>query len=131
MRLLLDTHVLIWSQQDNRKLGKKARALILDSESELWLSAVSAWEIALKTERDRLEVPRPVRKWLPTKMRENDIRALAVTVEHAITAAELPRHHDDPFDRMLIAQAQVEDLRILTADMQFERYDVRLIDATV
>jgi PIN domain nuclease of toxin-antitoxin system len=73
---------------------------------------------------------RPITQWLPSKMHESGFFALALTHEHALAAAELPRYHEDPFDRMLIAQARVEDLRILTADAQFERYDVRLIDAT-
>jgi PIN domain nuclease of toxin-antitoxin system len=114
----------------SRRLGKKAAALILDADSELWLSSASVFEIANKAARNRLPLAQPMAKWLPSKLRENDISPLAIADEHAIAAAELPHHHEDPFDRILIDQAQVEDLRIVTADAQFERYDVRLIDAT-
>jgi len=130
VRLLLDTHVLLWMGEDRRKLGKKAGVLIADPESEIWVSAVSVWEIANKAARGRLRLALPATQWLPTQMTENDINPLAITHEHALTAAGLPRHHEDPFDRMLIAQALTEDLRIVTADAHFDRYDVRLIDAT-
>jgi PIN domain nuclease of toxin-antitoxin system len=131
LRLLLDTHVLLWMAERSRRLGKKAAAQIVDPGSEIWLSAASVFEIANKAARNRLRLAQPMEKWLPLKLRENDIRVLAIAHEHAIAAAELPRYHEDPFDRILIGQAQVEDLRIVTADVQFERYDVRLIDATV
>ncbi|MGH7841645.1 MAG: type II toxin-antitoxin system VapC family toxin [Candidatus Binataceae bacterium] len=131
MRLLLDTHVLLWMAERSRRLGKKAGALVVDPDSELWLSSVSVFEIANKVARNRLRISQPIAKWLLSKLRENDISSLAIAHEHAIAAAELPRYHEDPFDRILIGQAQVEDLRIVTADAQFERYDVRLIDATV
>ncbi len=131
MKLLLDTHAILWFEEGSRKLGPKARAMIEDRALEVWLSAASVWEIATKSARGRLRMRRQLGDWLPEKMRENAISPLSVTHEHAITAAELPRYHEDPFDRMLIAQAQVEDLRIVTADAQFERYAVRLIDATV
>jgi PIN domain nuclease of toxin-antitoxin system len=130
-RLLLDTHVLLWMAAGSRKLGKKAAAMIVDPGSEIWLSAASVWEIANKAARGRLRLSLPMATWLPSRMRENDLQPLAVTQDHVIAAAELPRHHEDPFDRMLIGQAQVEDLLILTADAQFERYEVRVIDATV
>jgi PIN domain nuclease of toxin-antitoxin system len=116
--------------EDRRKLGKRAGALIADPKSEIWVSAVSVWEIANKAARGRLRLALPAAQWLPTRMAENDINPLAITHEHALAAAGLPRHHEDPFDRMLIAQVFTEDLKIVTADAQFERYNVRLIDAT-
>jgi PIN domain nuclease of toxin-antitoxin system len=73
---------------------------------------------------------RPVARWLPAEMHANDYRPLPITHEHALAAAALPRHHEDPFDRMLIAQTQLEDLRIITADEQFSAYGLPLIDAT-
>jgi len=130
-RLLIDTHVLLWVEGGSRKLGKKARALFADPDSQIWLSAASIWEIVNKAALGRLRLSQPAAHWLPAKMRENDLRPLPLTQEHALAAADLPRYHEDPFDRMLIGQAQIEDLRIVTADAQFERYDVRLIDATV
>lgn len=130
MRLLLDTHALLWVAQGSRRLGRRAAALIASPESEIWVSAVSAWEIASKAAIGRLRLRQPTDKWLPAEMAANDYRALAITIQHALAAALLPRHHQDPFDRMLIAQAQVEDLRVVTADQNFEAYDVKLIDAT-
>ncbi len=105
--------------------------MIVDPASEIWLSAVSVWEIANKASLGRLRVPHPTAKWLSSEMRQSDIHPLALTQEHALAAAELPRHHEDPFDRLLIGQAQIENFRIMTADAQFERYKVNLIDATV
>jgi PIN domain nuclease of toxin-antitoxin system len=128
---MLDTHVLLWASEGNRKIGRKARRLIDDPEMEIWLSAMSVWEIANKVALGRLHLREPVRDWLLSETRQNHLIPLPFTHEHASAAAELPRHHEDPFDRMLIAQAQVEDLRIITADAQFGRYDVRLIDATL
>jgi PIN domain nuclease of toxin-antitoxin system len=78
-----------------------------------------------------LRLPQPAEKWLPAEIQANDYRPLSITIEHALTTASLPRHHEDPFDRMLIAQAQIEDLRILTADGAFAAYGIKLIDATV
>jgi len=130
-KLLLDTHVLLWMAEGSRRLGRKAKATISDPDTEVWLSAASVWEIANKAARDRLRLSLPIAKWLPARMRENDLLPLAVNQEHVIAAAELPRHHEDPFDRMLIGQAQVEGLSIITADSQFGRYNVALLDATV
>lgn len=130
VRILLDTHALLWFEEGDQKLGAKARSLMEDTRSEVWISAASVWEIANKAARHRLQMSRPLSKWLPRKMREQGFFALGITLEHAIAAAELPRHHEDPFDRMLIGQALIEGLRIMTADAQFERYDVSLIDAT-
>ena len=106
--ILLDTHVLIWMAEKNRRLGRRATALVVDRASDLWLSSVSVWEIASKARLGSLRLSISAARWLPDRMRENDITPLALTHEHAITAAELPRYHEDPFDRMLIAQAQVE-----------------------
>ena len=117
-------------EENSRKLGRKAAALVLRDDSELWLSAASVWEIATKAAGGKLRLPKPVNQWLPRQISENDINPLAITHEHALAAAGLPRHHEDPFDRMLIAQALTQDLRIVTADAHFDRYDVRLIDAT-
>lgn len=131
MRLLLDTHVLLWASQGSRRLGRKAATLVVRPESEIWVSAATVWEIANKAALARLRLHQPAEKWLPAEMKANDYRPLAITIDHALAAATLPRHHEDPFDRMLIAQAQLEDLKVLTADQNFEAYDVGVIDASV
>ncbi|HXW85512.1 MAG TPA: type II toxin-antitoxin system VapC family toxin [Candidatus Binataceae bacterium] len=129
MRLLLDSHVLVWSAEGNRRLGRRASSLISDPDSEIWISAASVWELAAKAASGRLRTNPPLDTWLP-KTEARGFRPLAITHQHALASVALPRHHHDPFDRMLIAQAQIEDLRIVTADSQFDAYDVRVIDAT-
>jgi PIN domain nuclease of toxin-antitoxin system len=92
VRFLLDTHVLLWMSEDRRKLGKKAAALIADPVSEIWLSAVTVWEIASKAARGRLHLGVPASRWLPQQIAENDMKPLSITYGHAIAAAELPRY---------------------------------------
>lgn len=122
MSLLLDTHILLWWLADSPRLSKKARKAIQDAET-VWVSAVSAWEIALKRSLGLLEAPGN----LEATLRSRDIQALPLTIAHATAAGKLPLHHRDPFDRMLIAQAMVESLMLLTADKQQTAYDVPVI----
>ncbi|CCV06314.1 conserved hypothetical protein [Mesorhizobium metallidurans STM 2683] len=117
---LADTHVILWSISDDRRLSEHHRA-ILASEAVVFASAASAWEIAIKRSIGKLNVPDDLTTLLP-KMQ---FQPLAVTFQHANAVGGLP-HHGDPFDRLLIAQAQVEKLSILTADPHFARYDVAL-----
>ena len=122
MSLLLDTHILLWWLADSPRLSKKARKAIQDAET-VWVSAVSAWEIALKRSRGLLEAPDN----LEATLRARDMQALPLTIAHAAAAGKLPLHHRDPFDRMLIAQALVESLTLLTADPQQTAYDAPVI----
>ncbi len=125
MRLLLDTHVLIWWLNDDAALSVTARQAITDPGSEVFVSAASAWEIAIKRALGKLEFPIDrISKILD----EAGFAPLGIEVQHTIRAGALPRHHDDPFDRMLIAQARLEGLVIATADSTFRKYDVSLID---
>ena len=127
MNLLLDTAAVLWSLEDNPRLGVTARAAIVDPDNEIYVSAACVWEIAIKVSRGRLPVPSNVGEWLPHELAARDFRPLPITVEHAAAVEHLPHHHRDPFDRILIAQAVVEGLRIVTADAQFARYDVPLL----
>jgi PIN domain nuclease of toxin-antitoxin system len=129
VRLLLDTHALLWWLADNRKLGRRTRAAIADPRATVWVSAASAWEIAIKVALGRLELGEPPEICLPREIERNHFTSLPVTVEHALAAAGLPPHHTDPFDRMLIAQAQLENLTLVTADEAFASYDVPIRDA--
>jgi len=122
LSLLLDTHILLWWLADSPRLSKKARKAIQDAET-VWVSAVSAWEIALKRSRGLLEAPDN----LEATLRARDMQALPLTIAHAAAAGKLPLHHRDPFDRMLIAQALVESLTLLTADPQQTAYDAPVI----
>ena len=119
MRLLLDTHVLLWWLGNHRELKARARAAIADPTNMVFVSAVSIWEARIKQSLGKLEVPAN----FLSAVREEAFELLPVTADHADTVATLPPLHRDPFDRLLIAQAQVEKLTIVSADAIFPRYD--------
>jgi PIN domain nuclease of toxin-antitoxin system len=125
MRLLLDTHVLLWWLADDPALSRQARGLIAN-EPEVFASAASAWEIAIKRALGKLEAPEA----LPAALDAGGIRRLPIEFEHAAVAGALPRHHDDPFDRMLVAQSQCEGLTLLTSDARISSYAVAVLPAT-
>lgn len=127
MNLLLDTHVLLWWMADDPALGQRARDAIADPGTGVWVSAASAWEIAIKAGLGRLTLPGPVAKVLPTVLVDNDFSPLAITVEHSLRVSELPPVHADPFDRILIAQAITQAWTIVTADAVFARYPVNIL----
>jgi PIN domain nuclease of toxin-antitoxin system len=122
LSLLLDTHILLWWFAGSPRLTSKARKAIVESDT-LWVSAASAWEIAVKRSRGLVEAPDN----LEAMLQANDMRPLPITLAHASAAGRLPLHHRDPFDRMLIAQAMAESLTLLTADRQQALYDVPVI----
>jgi PIN domain nuclease of toxin-antitoxin system len=120
-RLLLDTHVLLWWLDDSH-LSPALRKMIADPDNDVAISAASVWEISIKRALNKLSVPDA----LDVQIAAEGFTPLAITVRHALAAGALPRHHDDPFDRMLVAQAKLEDLTLVTADGRFSAYDVRL-----
>ncbi len=120
MRLLLDTHALIWALEDSRKLSAKARRAIEDGRNEVLTSAVSAWEIAIKSAMGRLTVPSD----LDEAVEHAGFTPLPLAFSTAQRLKELPEHHRDPFDRMLIAQALDEQVPIVTADRKMSLYRV-------
>ena len=124
MRLLLDTQVWLWMVVAPERLSPAARRLVALEDNELILSAASSWEIAIKHALGKLRLPGTPEALAPEWMARTGVTQLAVLHRHALRVASLPPHHRDPFDRLLIAQAQVEDLAVLTADREFERYDV-------
>ena len=111
------------------RLSGKARRSILDIRNERVLSVVSAWEIAIKYSIGKLQLPQPPIEFVPSRMALTLTTPLAVQMNHALQASRLPLHHRDPFDRLLIAQAQIEKLPILTADRAFMSYEVDVIPA--
>ena len=111
-RLLLDTHVLLWSLTEPQKLSRRTRDALEDAQNEVFVSSVSGWEIAVKRALGKLKAPDN----LEASIEEQDFIPLNLTFLHAEQAGALPRHHGDPFDRMLIAQAQVEGLILVTRD---------------
>jgi PIN domain nuclease of toxin-antitoxin system len=125
VRLLLDTHVLLWALGDPDKLDASVRSVIEDAESHVVYSAASTWEIAIKAALRKLDMPVDLRDQLVAARLE----PLQITTEHSLEAGALPRHHGDPFDRMLIAQAQLEQLTIVTRDPRFALYDVDVLAA--
>lgn len=126
-RLLIDTHVLLWWLSDDPSLGEKAKAIVADPRNEIVVSAASTWEIAIKQNLGKLTAP----LGLAGIAEEEGFLPLPISLFHGEQAGYLPDHHKDPFDRMLIAQAQSEGLEIVTSDEKFQRYGVRLVEAGV
>lgn len=121
MNLLLDTHVALWAITDSPKLPKKARELIASPKSSVWISAATVWEIAIKHALKRGDMPVSGQDAL-RYFQESGYRFLSVEPEHAAAVGELPAHHADPFDRILVAQALVEPMRLMTHDPIVARY---------
>ena len=130
MRILLDTHVWLWTVSAPERLSSHARALVEGHEHELYLSAASAWEIAIKYSQGKLRLPDPPATYVPTRVERLGVLPLPIDHAHALHVSSLPPHHRDPFDRLLIAQAQLERLSLLTSDPVFAAYDVRTIAAS-
>lgn len=122
-RLLVDSHVLLWHVLDDPRLGPGPTAAIEEGDAQVVVSAASFWEIAIKSALGKLDAPGD----LPGRAQELGFELLTVTEDHAWRVCSLPHHHGDPFDRMLIAQAQLEQLPIVTADAAFDDYDVTVI----
>lgn len=129
MRLLLDTHVWLWWIASPDRLEPRAHALLAARENQLLLSAVSALEISIKHGLGKLGLNEPPEEFVPRWAQRTRVDALAVDFRHALRAGALPPHHRDPFDRLLVAQAQIEGVPILTADRQLAAYDVEVVAA--
>ncbi|MFU8798221.1 MAG: type II toxin-antitoxin system VapC family toxin [Gammaproteobacteria bacterium] len=123
MRLLLDTHILLWWLNDHPALSKQTRTLIQHPDNTIIISTVTAWEITIKKSLGKLEAPDN----LEEAVRASGFEILPIHFCHALAVGQLPRYHDDPFDRLLIAQATVEHLFLVTQDEQFEQYDVGIL----
>ena len=122
MKLLLDTHAVLWWQRDDRRLGAAARRAIATADI-VWVSAASGWEATIKMARGRLRLDEP----LHVLIAADDFSELPVTLAHASALAALPPHHADPFDRVLVAQARVEGATLVSHDRAFEPYGVPMI----
>lgn len=126
MNLLLDTHIALWAITDNPKLLPKARELIESPKTTIWISVASIWEIAIKYSLRRGDMPISSQQAMGY-FRESGYRFLAVDAEHAVAVEELPTHHQDPFDRILVAQALVEPMRLMTHDSLVALYSDTII----
>jgi len=127
MKVLLDTHTFLWWIADSPRLSARAREVIRDSNNELLFSAASGWEIAIKAQLGRLQLPDNLEQFIVEQLSLNTILVLPIQLRHALHVYTLPQHHRDPFDRMLVAQSQVENLPILTTDPHIAQYEVKTI----
>lgn len=124
MRYLLDTHSLIWFIGGDSQLGGSARRVIDDEENQLYISIASLWEMAIKFSIGKLNLEQPFEEMFPEQLEINSIEILGITIAHLKAAASLPFHHRDPFDRLIIAQAKVDGLPIVSVDAVFDDYGV-------
>jgi len=129
VRILLDTQCWLWMAVTPERLSKRARMQVEENSQELYLSAASAWEIAIKYSIGKLPLPMSAEEYVPSRAAALRTVPLPIAQAHALHVATLPFHHHDPFDRLLIAQAQIEDLSIMTSDPKFAAYDVATIRA--
>jgi PIN domain nuclease of toxin-antitoxin system len=123
VRFLLDTHALLWWLSDHKSLTTKAAAAVKDGRNTIFVSAATAWEISIKRALGKLKAP----DGLEETLEFNRFHQLPISIRHGLVAGNLPRYHDDPFDRMLIAQAQTEQLTIITHDVRMEQYGVSIL----
>ena len=121
--LLLDPHALLWWLADDPALSPTARTTIAAGQTQVFVSAASAWEMSIKRAQGKLDSPED----LEAELVRHRFQPLPITIAHAVVAGRLPRHHSDPFDRMLIAQAVVEDMKLLTYDLEMKRYSAECL----
>ena len=127
MKVLLDTHAFLWWNTEDPQLSKRAREIIADGQSEIFISAASAWEIAIKTSKGMLALPEPPAHYVEKRMNLYRFQALPIQIYHASRVYELPLHHADPFDRLLIAQSQIESMPLISVDSEIRKYEVEVV----
>ena len=125
MNFLLDTHSFLWFIGGQEKLSRKARELIEDPGNQPFLSMASLWEMAIKISLGKLSLDHPLEVLVPEQMNANGIAYLGISFTHIVQVAKLPFHHSDPFDRMLIAQAMIEQMPVVTVDGVFDEYRIQ------
>lgn len=127
MKYLIDTGVWLWLLSEPERLSRRALEKFEGNEHELFLSAASVWEMAIKWSKGSLALPEPPATHVPSRMEKLGVRPLPISHQHALAVATLPAHHNDPFDRMLVAQALVEELTLISSDGMFKEYSVPLL----
>jgi PIN domain nuclease of toxin-antitoxin system len=128
VRALIDTHTFLWwASSGGSNLSPRAAEFIADPANEILFSAASAWEIAIKVSSQRLRLPARPERYVPDRVRRHGFTVMPIEMAHALRVSRLPRIHRDPFDRVLVAQALVEDISIVTSDPAIGRYDVETI----
>ena len=123
MNLLLDTHVILWCFQNNRRLKGSVRGAITDGDNHVFVSAASSWELAIKSSLGKIKIPND----FEAQCERCEFRTLPISVSQTLSVQALPNHHRDPFDRLLVAQAQTESLTLVTHDPQIWKYDVPVL----
>jgi PIN domain nuclease of toxin-antitoxin system len=129
VRLLLDTHVVLWAASEPQELLPASRALLEDGTHDVRVSLVSAWEIAIKQSIGKLDLPKPAERWLPEALRRTGFDVAELDLSSALRVRALPWHHRDPFDRLLIAQALESGYTVMTRDTAFTAYGVPVVAA--
>jgi PIN domain nuclease of toxin-antitoxin system len=124
VRILLDTHAFLWWIGADDRLSARAAELVEDGGNEVFLSAASTWEIVVKTVLGRVEITDPLERFIPEQLERNAMRPLPIGIQHTLAVATLPPVHRDPFDRMLVAQATVEHMTLVSGDRMLRRYPV-------
>lgn len=127
MRAMLDTHAFIWWVMNDSQLSLTAKTIIADPGNLLFLSAASAWEIVIKVRLGKLTLPEAPESYIPSRLKMNRFESLSIQLVHALQVTHLPDLHRDPFDRIIIAQSQVENIPIVTVDSQIMQYPVDVI----
>ncbi len=126
MRILLDTHTLLWHYENNDSLSLSVKNSINDSANQLFISVASIWEVSIKTSLGKLKLETSISEII-AGYAETGTTVLSISLQHAVETSSLPWHHRDPFDRMLVAQARLEDITIATCDERIRQYDIRTI----
>lgn len=127
MKALLDTHTFLWWSNNSPELSTTARDFIADGRNEIYLSAASGWEIALKAAKGRLVLPEAPGPFVASRLQQHRFLVLPITLSHTLEIYHLPPIHTDPFDRLLVTQSQLESMPILTADQEIHKYSVGII----
>lgn len=127
MKLLLDTHVFLWWNEANPRLSRRALRLLSDPSNRLFLSVVSVWEIVLKVQSGKLKLPSAAALYVPSRLNHYNVETLPLSLNQVLAAEALPSRHKDPFDRMLVAQAQHEQIPIVTHDPQIRGYEIEIV----
>lgn len=127
MKYLLDTSVWLWSVGPIERINRRAREILADGKQEIYFSAASAWEVSIKMALGKLYLLEAPEIYVPKRLAAQAIQPLPILHHHALRVYSLPLHHEDPFDRLLIAQAQAENMAILTADRAIRKYDVNVV----
>ena len=127
MRVLLDTHAALWFAAGSATLSATARAHALDPANEVLVSHATVWELAIKTSLGKLKLDRELSRWLERFVAGNGFVYLPITLRHTLAVARLPHHHGDPFDRLLVAQCEAEQLALVSRDPAFDAYGIRRV----